>query len=70
MLFGRWAHPVAGMGHTGTTAQMKSPYVLAGQTTPPVAVSPAAAVAPNASSPNDQSAGFRILLWKGAWQLT
>ncbi len=65
MLFGRWAHPVAGMGHTATTAQIKSPYVLAGQTRP--SVQPAAAAPDNA--PRDQSAGFRILLWKGAWQL-
>lgn len=61
ILFGRWAHPVAGMGHTGATAQSKSTYMLVGQTTPPPAVS--------ASAPSDQSAGFRLLLWKGAWQL-
>jgi O-antigen ligase len=65
ILFGRWAHPVAGMGHTGATAQARSPYVLAGQATPAQA---APAAAPGAG-PGDQSAGFRILLWKGAWQL-
>jgi O-antigen ligase/tetratricopeptide (TPR) repeat protein len=66
ILFGRWAHPVAGMGHTAATAQIESPYVLAGQTTPAVATPAAAAPA---AAPNDQSAGFRLLLWKGAWQL-
>src|SRR5204862_536544 len=63
IVFGRWVHPMAGISHT-TATRAESSYVLAGQST-----TPATPVATASADQNEQSSGFRFLLWKGAAKL-
>lgn len=65
LLFGRWVHPTAGASHSNV-AQIKSPYVLASQTTQATPAPPPAAAATVAT---EQSSQFRFLLWRGALKL-